>query len=280
MVSLPIYHPIQFGPAERRLFGIYQAADTATSGSPPAILLCNPFGQEAIRAHRFLRTLADRLSRFGHPVLRFDYFGTGDSLGDDADGEIDGWSRDVLAAHDELMARSRATTAIWIGMRLGAAVSLRAARNAPASLVKLILWDPVLDGRHYLAYLRERHIASLESVFPIPLNPSPRHVARKADAYPDEALGFALSPTLRTQLAELRQEEHRWPLSPPSIVVITDPDTPDGHDFVQLNRRNPGRAQVLTVRHGTNWTTDSAANTSLVPGNALLAISQQAGGKL
>ena len=54
-----------------------------------AVLLCNPFGEEASRAHRTYRVLATQLERAGFPVLRFDYSGTGDSLGRADDVTLD-----------------------------------------------------------------------------------------------------------------------------------------------------------------------------------------------
>ncbi len=69
---------IHFGTSGRELFGIYHAAEVV-SPSRPAVLLCNPFGQEAVRAHRIYRILAERLARAGHNVMRFDYYATGDS---------------------------------------------------------------------------------------------------------------------------------------------------------------------------------------------------------
>ena len=51
-------------------------------GRPQArvgIVLCNPFGYEAVCAHRTLRYAATVLGANGYPTLRFDYPGTGDS---------------------------------------------------------------------------------------------------------------------------------------------------------------------------------------------------------
>lgn len=274
------FHPIQpisFGPPERRLFGIYHAPQPQAAAPRPAAVLCNAFGQEAIRAHRFQKALAERLARAGHPVLRFDYFGTGDSMGDDADGDLEGWCRDLHAAHRELQRLAVASRIVWVGMRLGGSVALAAARTAPAELARLILWDPVLDGSHYLGHLRDRHVASLENAYILPQHPAPSELARDPNRYRDEAIGFALSPALRAQLTALSPETHAWPANPADIVVVTDPDTPDGKDLEMVNGRASERVKVLVVRHGTHWTTDTAANTSLVPTAALMLIAQQVG---
>ena len=42
------------------------------------VLLCNPLGDDLIRAHRPFRHLAEDLSAAGFPVLRFDFDGTGE----------------------------------------------------------------------------------------------------------------------------------------------------------------------------------------------------------
>ncbi len=48
---------------------------------PKSIVLCHPWGQEYLRAHRSMRQLGNLLAAAGHHVFRLDYFGTGDSGG-------------------------------------------------------------------------------------------------------------------------------------------------------------------------------------------------------
>lgn len=271
--SLPIV-PICFGNSARHLFGIYHPPQAPHRAPWPAVILCNAFGQEAIRAHRFQRLLAERLARAGHAVLRFDYYGTGDSMGDDADVDLDGWSQDILTAHRELQRRSGTTRIVWAGMRLGATAALRAAHNAPANLASLVLWEPVLDGVRYLVYLRERHIESLASEYSLPLSPGPRERARDLRCYRDEAIGFALSPHFRKQLEAIRIETYRWPATPSDIIVIVDPSTADGKDLEQARAQDPGRVRKIDMQHGTNWTTDTANNSPLVPAAALMMMMQ------
>lgn len=259
--------PLHFGRADRRLFGIFHGA--AGVPGPTAVVLCNAFGQEAIRSHRALRVLAERLARAGHPVLRFDYYGTGDSMGDDNDGELDGWVLDLMAADAELRARCGASHTVWLGMRLGAAIALRAASQAPPGLERLVLWDPVLDGPHYLEHLRQRHVASLERAYSIVPTPAPAVQAQDSACFRDEAIGFALGPLLREQLAALTLESHRWPARPASIVALTDPEGADGRHLAAARAREAERVDVVEHRHGIDWTADTADNTALVPAQAL-----------
>lgn len=266
--------PISFGHAARRLFGLYHAPLEQAQPTRPAVVLCNAFGQEAIRAHRFQRLLAERLARSGHAVLRFDYYGCGDSMGEDGDADLDGWAGDLLAAHSELQHRSGATGMAWIGMRLGANVGLRAAHSAPAGLARLILWDPVPDGAAYLAYLRERHIASLEHAYSLAPAPPPRALARDSRHYRDEAIGFALPPRFRQQLEAIRIGPGMWPATPADIVVMADPASAEGKDVERACAHDPGRVRTIAMQHGTDWSTDTAGNTALVPAAALLALTQ------
>ena len=94
---LPFIQPVRIGRDADALAGIYQPASDST-GTGTAVLICNPFGQEAIRAQRSLRVLAERLGRQGIPSLRFDYFGTGDSPGEDGAGHLTRWRQDIHLA--------------------------------------------------------------------------------------------------------------------------------------------------------------------------------------
>ncbi len=267
--------PFCFGPTQRRLFGTYHPS-AAGAATRPGALLCNPFGQEGVRAHRALWVLAERLARAGHPVLRFDYFGAGDSMGDDLDADLDGWAGDVHEADQALRVRSGCAQTIWFGMRLGGAVVLRAAQRAPATLVRLLLWDTVTDGQRYLEHLRERHAASLEAAFSLPADPLPAHLLRDPAQYRDEAIGFAVSPLLRQQLAGLRPQPGLWPSWPESIVALADTGNADGRDLAALCAQEPQRVRLIEFAHGTDWTSDTADNGVLVPAQALTQLVQLA----
>jgi hypothetical protein len=184
--------PVEIGAGDELLAGQFQqpAADAvlpdADRGPRTAALLCNPFGQEAIRCHRAFRVLAERLARVGVPSLRFDYYATGDSPGDDGEGDLPRWQRDILLAHDALTRRSGAGRIAWIGLRLGACIAISAAAMTPTPPAQVLLWDPVIDGRRYLEELSAYHAFWTS-----------RRGIRS------EALGFLLPERLRQQVAAI-----------------------------------------------------------------------------
>lgn len=257
--------PFHFGPPDRTLFGLFHpAADRAPSDV--AALLCNPFGQEAVRGHRLYRVLSERLAAGGVPVMRFDYFGTGDSLGEDDAGDLDGWVADTRAALQELTGRSGARRVVCMGARLGAVIAARAAVGA-SFVGKLVLWDPVVDGAAYLELLRASHVRTLELAYSLP-DPAWRSaLAADPQAFTDEAMGFGMSQALRRQVGKIGP--HSFPL-PPGIAV--DVLARAGDETVQAWFRTfetqPAR-RFRPLEHSFDWTAEESRNTPLVPAQAL-----------
>jgi pimeloyl-ACP methyl ester carboxylesterase len=137
-----------FGKSDRRLFGIYDAAEP--SAQSHAAILCYPAATEYTYAHRTMRQLALRLASVGFHVLRFDYYGTGDSAGESTDIDLDGWQADLETAIEELTEITGLTKLTLIGMRLGAVVAASVAIRLGNRVERLVLWDPVLCGPEYL----------------------------------------------------------------------------------------------------------------------------------
>ena len=131
-----------FGSPQRRLFGYYEPAQANVS-SVQAALLCHPTGNEQVFAYRTMRQLAARLVRAGFHVLRFDYFGTGDSYGDTGEGDLVSWCDDIETAIEELKEISGAAKVDVVGLRVGANLSARVAFQRPKEINKLVLWEPL-----------------------------------------------------------------------------------------------------------------------------------------
>ena len=137
-----------FGNPSTQLFGCYHPPSSGMSDY--GAVLCYPVGQEYIRTHRLYRFLARRLSDAGFHVLRFDYFGTGDSASDFGEARLDHWVGDTVTALAELRRRFRVRHTYAAGLRLGAALALLAAIRHGA-VEGLVLWDPVTSGPEYLS---------------------------------------------------------------------------------------------------------------------------------
>ncbi|WP_162258292.1 alpha/beta fold hydrolase [Frateuria sp. Soil773] len=183
--------PLYFGEGGE-LFGLYHAPGGRAG---KAVLLCAPLGQEQIRCHRIYRQLAHALAAEGMAVLRFDYYGCGDSAG--ASAEVD-WLRciaDTQAAAAELRRRSSVAQVVAFGARLGGSIALEAA--SPAHFAGLVLWDPVLDGDAYIARLD-----ALQDELRV--DPKRFGAPRPPAAAAGQWTGFAVSDRLRRQLAGLR----------------------------------------------------------------------------
>ncbi len=134
--------PMLIGTAERPLFAVYSAASGKRQRR--AAVLCAAFGEEYGRTHRTARLLAQRLASSGAEVLRFDYYGTGDSGGRDEEFAMHGAVDDAVVAVAEARELGGVRRVTLIGLREGAAAALRAAAVAPG-VDRLVLWDPVLD---------------------------------------------------------------------------------------------------------------------------------------
>ena len=257
--------PIHFGGDSRRLFGMFHARNPAMAARS-AVLLCNPFGREAVQLHRLYRVLADRLIRAGCDVLRFDYFGTGESAGEDGDANLEQWASDVLTAHAELARRSANPQVVWVGARLGALLAQRMAARAP--LARLVLLDPIADGRDYLDMLREQHFDTLIESERRRLPPRTATFRDDETQYLDEASGFAVPRAFCDSLRAIR-------FSPEAVagdtVVICDSETSNGRALAAAAMTAPG-LRMVNFSHGADWTS------SLVPAPVLNLLLTEAQG--
>lgn len=225
--------PFYFG-ADRELFGLFHAT---AAPADKAVLLCPPLGQDQIRCHRLYRQLAHALVAEGIAVLRFDYYGTGDSAGDSV--EVD-WERciaDTIVAVGELRVRSGASQVTAFGARLGGSIALAAARTG--CLSGLMVWDPVLDGSAYVARLddMQRAIAVDTQRFNRP---------RLTSEVAEQWLGFPVSDRLRRQLVGLRLE----PASVPTLVLDSLSDTSTVNWQSLYAHTEP---KVVTLQPSTPW---------------------------
>lgn len=150
--------PFYFGTRQRRLFGVYDPAHKVGKAARAAVI-CHPWGSEQIHAYRTLRQLATRLSQDGFHVLRFDYYGTGDSAGSCGDNDLAGSRRDVGTAMAELKDTTGIERLTLVGLRFGACLAADVSAERAAEVEALVLWDPLTSGDPASAGAAEREEA-------------------------------------------------------------------------------------------------------------------------
>ena len=205
--------PFYFGSRERRLFGVYHPAQGGKGNR--AVLLCYPWGFEYVNSHRSMVRLATLLSQAGYHTLRFDYFGTGDSAGEDREADLEGARRDIATAIGELRDLSGADSVSIIGLRVGAFLGVLAAHDLPSSVDRIVLWDPVIDGTKYL-----EELYTLDDTLDFS-GVSP------ASAFPDElgggreVMGLPLTSHVASELSEIRLISAMSGLPHPTFAITT-----------------------------------------------------------
>lgn len=260
-----------FGPADAPMHAVHHPA-SPVDGSPPGVLLLNPFGEEALRSFRAFKLLAERLARRGSPTLRFDYAATGDSAGACEDARLPSFCTSAVEAEAELRLLSGARRVVWVGLRLGASVAAMAAQSAAQPPAGLVLWDPIVDGRAYLQTLARDHAALLQSAFDLP---EPAAAARglDADGHPTEALGFPISKALRTDFEAL---DLTTLTARPGRKIVIVSDAADDGLAAHLTALG-AKVDVLEPGDAGGWNSDEAMNAYVTPRATLERIAERIG---
>jgi exosortase A-associated hydrolase 2 len=125
------------------------------------VLVVPPFAEEMNKSRRMLALLGEASAEADVPLLLPDLHGTGDSAGDFADARWEGWLADLTAATN-VMARHGVRQVTLLGLRLGVLLAVEALDRLSLPVGRLLLWQPVVSGRRYLAqFLRLGMAAAL-----------------------------------------------------------------------------------------------------------------------
>jgi len=118
------------------------------------------FAEELNRCRVMVAMQARQLAAQGYGCLLLDYYGTGDSAGDFSETHWRQWQNDVESAYQWLSEKGYNNIGIW-GLRLGALLAVDEAVNHPKRYSRILLWQPVLDGKQYLTQFLRVRIAML-----------------------------------------------------------------------------------------------------------------------
>jgi predicted alpha/beta hydrolase len=243
--------PLWFGSAARPWFGwLHRPAAPATASA--GLVICNPFGNEALCAHRTIRHLARQAAAAGFAALRFDYDGTGDSAGHGFEPQrLQAWLKSIHGAVDVLRESSGVTRVYLAGLRLGATLAALACLER-RDLAGLIAVAPVVHGSAYVRELRllQRAMDARRDVAP----------HERSDFL--ESAGFLLTAETQTQLRAI--DLTRLDVAPCQQVLVLDrAEMPIDLALIPAWRERGGSIERRAIRGYTEMMLDP--HDSVVP---------------
>ncbi|MEP7209271.1 MAG: hypothetical protein ABI740_00410 [Alphaproteobacteria bacterium] len=212
-----------------------------------------------------MRQLAILLAEAGIHSLRFDYYATGDSAGEDAEGDIAGWRQDILTATEELTSLAGVTRITAVGLRLGATLAAQASVDLGKTIESLVLWDPITEGSGYI----EELYAECRAQPIVKREPVPRSTS---DGGGFEILGFPLTARIGRELEGLSLAAIARDISCPVRAVVSGPEA-----AVELSRAALKPVSSLTIEQIETppiWFEDWPRNSGVVPIKILQQIVQ------
>ncbi len=124
------------------------------------VIFLPPFVEEANRCRAIVSQQARVFAANGYGTLLIDPYGTGDSEGELENANWDIWLNDTLTAVNWINVHGGGRIILW-GVRLGALLAIDIANKHPGMFDRLLLWQPVIDGKIYLTQFLRQRIVSL-----------------------------------------------------------------------------------------------------------------------
>ena len=203
--------PTWFGPVDRALFG-WVHIPAVPSGH--GVVLCPSIGIEGEATQLAFRRLAGALAEVSCAVLRFDYDGTGDSVGALTDPDrLAAWIASIGEGLDYL-GGAGAVRLHLVGARLGATLAARAA-DTRRDVASLTLWYPWTKGSQFVRYQR-----ALRRMYAVGDAPG---VADGSVEIPGLVLGAELTADLKA--LDTGAADRTFP---PAVLVIDEVDPVTG----------------------------------------------------
>ncbi len=190
-----------------------------------------------------MRRLAVNLSQLGYSVLRFDYRGTGDSAGDLTGVTADDWVEDVEYAIQEAVDMAAVPKVALIGLRLGALVAAKAAKNNN-QVSRLLMWDPIVDGSSYLHDIRSTVLEAQNQG------------SRSRILEPDGTLhfnGFSMPVPFQETLSNLRLNDLATTVSVPIAQIVSHETEAFTSLSYQLSERTDFYYELAPAPHDWNY---------------------------
>ena len=126
------------------LYAAYHIPNSDSKSNKLPIVIAPPLFEERKSAYAALRRLAQDLTAAGHPVMRFDYRGSGESGGSSGTRRWENLAQDVMSVRKTLAALSGKRDSALVGLRLGGTLALQESIRAGGEAV--LAFAPIVAG--------------------------------------------------------------------------------------------------------------------------------------
>jgi pimeloyl-ACP methyl ester carboxylesterase len=196
-------------------------------------------------------------------VLRFDYYGCGDSSGRFEQARISDWRSDVGAAIKEMQRQTGLKSVCLVGLRVGASLAMLAGAEHPG-VDSMVLWDPVVRGRDYCSELDAAHQRMLHYAHVLPEREGTGETT-------GELLGFPLTTAQRSDLETLDLMSCRSNPAVKMLLIKSNPKTELGQLETHIRSMEVAPAVQRFPNPGL-WVWDEAVGRVLVPNRILQSV--------
>lgn len=219
-----------------------------------AMVMCAADGEEKHESHRVLVNAARFFGRKGFLVLRFDYYGTGDSEGEWENSTIQSRLEDINSAVEFIQMKIQKNNRIGLmGIRLGATLAALAAEKS-SCFSFLILWEPLIVLRDYLyQWLRTNLTTQYSCHKKIMLNRN-QLIEQLINGDYVNLEGFLLSPKMYKQLSKINLLENQPKFVGP--VFVGQWGTHNNFNLIkvaELYKKNNLSSQFFKFNHPCFW---------------------------
>lgn len=238
--------PFYFGEPGRQLFGVFHSPQNRTRKT--AFVFCHPYAEEKLWAHRSYVNLARDMAARGYPVLRFDFMGHGDSMGDFANGDIDSRIDDVSRGIKQILSLSDAESVALFGLRFGGTMAALAAELCQ-EVSFLILWQPIVDGGQYMQEILRSNLSTQMAVYGRVQTNRKELVEQMRNGESVDVDGYLLTGRIYDQAEQVHLDQREVNRSIPALIVQVsrkEDAPPDPKLKILAAQYTPGSLVVVT----------------------------------
>jgi pimeloyl-ACP methyl ester carboxylesterase len=219
-------------------------------GDAAPVVIAPPLFEERKSAYAPLRRLAEKLAAAGHPVLRFDYRGSGESGGDPGARHWPHLAEDLAAARAAIVKLSGKDNVVLLGLRLGGTLVLQEALKGGVDAV--IALAPIVSGAAQVRQwkMRTKIRAELTSA----ASGSGGAAAGSQDAGgPVDFDGYAVHPGFFDDVAAVDLVKSARPLACPGLIVQISHRTDPARESAQFVAALGAQAKLECLRLEPFW---------------------------